>query len=92
MYNGEDGDMSISQLSERESTKGIHKGCLTVESINIEKRKRALKAANAVSKVEGTSSSKQAEQIFRQWREGKLTNEQMKAKILALHNNTNKRQ
>ena len=56
-----------------------------VESINLEKRKRALKAANAVSKVEGASSSKQAEQIFRQWAEGKLTNEQMKAKILALH-------
>lgn len=70
----------------------IHKGGLTVESINIEKRKRALKAANAVSKVEGASSSKQAEQILRQWTEGKLTNEQMKAKILALHNNTNKRQ
>ena len=63
-----------------------------MESINIEKRKRALKAANAVSKVEGTFSSKQAEQILRQWTEGKLTNEQMKAKILALHNNTNKRQ
>ena len=46
-----------------------------MESINIEKRKRALKAANAVSKVEGTSSSKQAEQIFQQWAEGKLTNE-----------------
>ena len=56
-----------------------------MESINIEKRKRALKAANAVSKVEGASSSKQAEQIFRQWAEGKLTNEQMKAKVLALH-------
>lgn len=56
-----------------------------MESINIEKRKRALKAANAVSKVEGTSSSKQAEQIFRQWSEGKLTNKQMKAKVLALH-------
>ena len=67
-----------------------------MESINIEKRKRALKAAlkaaSAVSKVEGTSSSKQAEQIFQQWVEGKLTNKQMKAKILALHNNTNKRQ
>ena len=64
---------------------GIDKGGLTVESINIEKRKRALKAANAVSKVEGASSSKQAEQIFRQWAEGKLTNDQMKAKVLALH-------
>ena len=53
----------------------IHKGGLTVESINIEKRKRALKAANAVSKVEGASSSKQAEQIFWQWAEGKLTKE-----------------
>ena len=63
----------------------IHKGGLAVESINIEKRKRALKAANAVSKVGGASSSKQAEQIFRQWAEGKLTNEQMKAKVLALH-------
>ena len=63
-----------------------------MESINIEKRKRALKAASAVSKVEVASSSKQAEQIFRQWAEGKLTNEQMKAKVLAMHNNTNKRQ
>ena len=81
--------MSISQLSERESTKGIHKGCLTVESINIEKRKRALKAANAVSKVEGAASYNQAEQTFRQWAEGKLTNKQMKAMILALYNNTN---
>lgn len=56
-----------------------------VESINIEKRKRALKASNAVSRVEGASSSKQAEQIFLQWTKGKLTDEQMKAKILALH-------
>ena len=61
-----------------------------MESINIEKRKRALKAANAVSKVEGTSSSKQAEQIFRQWSEGKLTNKQMKAKVLALHDEEEK--
>ena len=60
-----------------------------VESINLEKRKRALKAANAVSKVEGASSSNQAEQIFRQWAEGKLTNKQMKAKIFAPHNNAN---
>ena len=66
----------------------INLGGLTVESINIQKRKRALKAANAVSKVEGAASSKGAEQIFRQWAEGKLTNGQMKAKILALHNNT----
>ena len=60
-----------------------------MENINIEKRKWALKAVNAVSEVEGTSSSEQAEQIFRQWAEGKLANEQMKAKILALHENTN---
>ena len=53
----------------------IHRGGLTVGSINIEKRKRALKAVIAISKVEGASSSKQAEQIFQQWAEGKLTNE-----------------
>lgn len=41
-----------------------------VESINMEKRKKALKASNAVSRVEGASSSKQAEQIFRQWAGG----------------------
>ena len=57
-----------------------------VESINIKKKKKALKASNAVSRVEGASSSKQAEQIFRQWAGGgKLTNEQMKAKIFPLH-------
>lgn len=56
-----------------------------MEIMRIEKRQRALKVANAVSKVEGASSSRQAEQIFRQWAEGKLTNEQMKAKVLALH-------
>ena len=67
----------------------IHKGGLTVKSINIEKRKRALKAANAVSKVEGAASYNQAEQTFRQWAEGKLTNKQMKAKIFAPHNNAN---
>lgn len=57
----------------------------SVESINIVKRKRALKAAKAISKVKGASSSKQSEQIFRRWAEGKITNEQMKAKILTLH-------
>ena len=54
-------------------------------NIEINKRKIALKAANAISKVEGASTSVQAERIFSLWADGKLTGEQMKEQVLALY-------
>lgn len=56
-----------------------------MSGVDIAKRKRALKIANAISKIEGAPSSSNAEEIFKQWANGKLTGEQMKARVLAIH-------
>lgn len=56
-----------------------------MQNVTLAKRKRAMKIATAISKIEGAPTSTKAEQIFSQWVDGKITSEQMKAQVLALH-------
>lgn len=49
------------------------------------RRKRALKLANVVCKTEGVKTTEEAEKIFKEWEQGKITGEEMKEKILQLH-------
>lgn len=49
------------------------------------RRERALKLANVVSKTEGVKTTEEAEKIFKEWEQGKITGEEMKEKILQLH-------
>ena len=56
-----------------------------MSTVDLEKRKRAVKVSKAINSIEGVPVSEKAESIYSQWADGKITGEQMKAKILQLY-------
>ena len=67
--------------------KNIYRNGSNTDMIKIDlmKRKRAFKIAEAISKTEGASSSQGANYLYDQWAQGKLTDEQLKVQIIALY-------
>ena len=55
-----------------------------MKNIDIDKRKRAVKIASAINSIEGVNISKNAEEIFKKWSDGKLTVEQLTSMMLSL--------
>lgn len=54
-------------------------------TLDLEKRKRAVKISKAINSIEGVPISEKAENVFSQWADGKITGEQMKAKIIQMY-------
>ena len=55
-----------------------------MKNIDIDKRKRAVKIASAINSIEGVNIPKNAEEIFKKWSDGKLTDEQLTSMMLSL--------
>ncbi len=55
-----------------------------MKNIDIEKRKRAVKIASAINSIEGVNIPKNAEEIFKKWSDGKLTDEQLISMMLSI--------
>jgi hypothetical protein len=53
------------------------------------RRKIAVKAADAINKIEGVPVSNDAIRLSHQWANGELTGIEMKAALLAKHTKTN---
>ena len=56
-----------------------------MSTVDLEKRKRAVKISKAINSIEGVPVSEKAEHIFSQWADGKITGEQMKEQILKMY-------
>ena len=56
-----------------------------MSTVDLEKRKRAVKVSKAINSIEGVPVSEKAENIFSQWADGKITGEQMKAQIIQMY-------
>lgn len=54
-------------------------------TIDLEKRKRAVKISKAINSIEGVPIPEKAENVFSQWADGKITGEQMKAQIIQMY-------
>lgn len=55
-----------------------------MKNIDIDKRKRAVKIASAINSIEGVSIPENAEEIFKKWSDGKLTDEQLTSMMLSI--------
>ena len=55
-------------------------------TVDVTRRKRAVKIANAINSIEGVPVSEKAKELYRLWSNGEITGEQMKAEIFAMHN------
>lgn len=51
---------------------------------DIEKRKRAVKIASAINSIEGVNIPESAEKIFKEWSDGKITDEQLTSMMLSI--------
>lgn len=51
----------------------------------IYKRRIAVKVADTLNKIEGVPVSEKAQQLSKQWVEGKITGEQMKSILIEMH-------
>lgn len=49
-----------------------------------EKRQRAVKIAKAINSIEGVPTPDETNEIFRQWIDGKITDEQLTSAMLSL--------
>ena len=56
-----------------------------MSTVDLEKRKRAVKISKEINSIEGVPVSEKAENIYTQWADGKITGEQMKAQILQMY-------
>lgn len=52
--------------------------------IDLEKRRRAVKISRAINSIEGVALSEKEEEIFAQWADGKITDEQLKEQMLRI--------
>lgn len=59
-------------------------GVLHMKRIDIDKRKRAIKIASAINSIEGVDIPENAEEIFRKWSDGKITDEQLTEMMLSI--------
>ena len=55
-----------------------------MSTAGIDKRKRAVKIASAINSIEGVNIPKNAEEIFKKWSDGKLTDEQLTSMMLSI--------
>lgn len=55
-----------------------------MKRIDIDKRKRAIKIASAINSIEGVDIPENAEEIFRKWSDGKITDEQLTEMMLSI--------
>ena len=56
-----------------------------MSTVDLKKRKRAVKISKAINSIEGVPVSEKTESIYSQWAGGKITGEQMKAQILQMY-------
>lgn len=56
-----------------------------MSTVDLKKRKRAVKISKAINSIEGVPVSEKTESIYSQWADGKITGEQMKAQILQMY-------
>lgn len=56
-----------------------------MSTVDLDKRKRAVKISKAINSIEGVPVSEKTENVFSQWADGKITGEQMKAQILHMY-------
>ena len=56
-----------------------------MSTVDLKKRKRAVKISKAINSIEGVHVSEKAEHIYSLWADGKITGEQMKAQILQMY-------
>lgn len=49
-----------------------------MQSVDLKKRRRAVKIANAVNSIEGVSASESSKLLSDRWSNGEITTEQMK--------------
>lgn len=57
-----------------------------MQSVDLKKRRRAVKIANAVNSTEGVPVSKEVKLIQARFAKGELTSEQMKAEVISFCN------
>ena len=54
-----------------------------MQSVDLKKRKRAVKIANAVNSIEGVPVSEEVKHIQARFAKGELTSEQMKTEVIS---------
>ncbi len=59
-----------------------------MSTVDLNKRKRAVKISKAINSIEGVPVSEKTENVFSQWADGKITGEQMKAQIIQMYSRT----
>ena len=55
-------------------------------TVDVTKRKRAVRIANAINSIEGVPVSENAQKLYTLWADGEITGEQAKASLYANHN------
>ncbi len=53
-----------------------------MQSVDLKKRRRAVKIANAVNSIEGVPASESSKLLSDSWSNGEITTEQMKTELL----------
>ena len=53
-----------------------------MQSVDLKKRRRAVKIANAVNSIEGGPASESSKLLSDRWSNGEITTEQMKTELL----------
>ncbi len=53
-----------------------------MQSVDLKKRRRAVKIANAVNSIEGVPASESSKLLSDSWSNGEIATEQMKTKLL----------
>ena len=53
-----------------------------MQSVDLKKRRRAVKIANAVNSIEGVPASESSKLLPDRWSNGEITTEQMKTELL----------
>ena len=53
-----------------------------MQSVDLKKRRRAVKIANAVNSIEGVPASESSKLMSDRWSSGEITTEQMKTELL----------
>ena len=56
-----------------------------MSTVDLDKRKRAVKISKAINSIEGVPVSEKTENVFSQKKKKKITGEQMKAQILQMY-------
>ena len=53
-----------------------------MQSVDLKKRRRAVKIANAVNSIDGVAASESSKLLSDRWSNGEITTEQMKTELL----------